>query len=158
MSAPCVHADPRRGVVTAWTGDEAALRRAVRLARVAGAVVLSINRPDAHGDERVRLTHWLMALVMRGLTGSSDAAAGGAGISAEVRRWAIEHGDDRALRIVLAGYEGEHVMPAGWRVVEWTALRGFGGAENSNRKRERLWLSPHCESARQPGLFGRGAA
>lgn len=85
MSAPCVHADPQRGVVTAWTGDEAAMRRAVRLARVAGAVVLdetdgcaelSINRPDAHGDERVRLTHWLMALVMRGLTGSSDAAAG----------------------------------------------------------------------------------
>ena len=84
MSAPCVHADPRRGVVTAWTGDEAALRRAVRLARVAGAAVLdaadgcavlSVNRPDARGDERVRLTHWLMAIVLRALTGSSDAAA-----------------------------------------------------------------------------------
>lgn len=32
MSAPCVHADPRRGVVTAWTGDEAALRDLVAVA------------------------------------------------------------------------------------------------------------------------------
>lgn len=88
--------------------------------------------------------------------GEMDYAAGGmgSGISAEVRRWAIENGNNRALRIVLAGYDGEHAMPAGWRAVEWTANRGFGGADNKNRHRERLWMSPFCEGARQTTLFG----
>lgn len=90
--------------------------------------------------------------------GDMDYAAGGTGISADVRQWAIEHGADRALRIVLAGYEGEHPMPAGWRAVEWTAGRGFSGAENTNRRRERLWLSPHCEGARQLSLLDAGGA
>ena len=87
--------------------------------------------------------------------GSMDYAAGGTGtsLSAEVREWAVENGANRAMRIVLAGYDGEHAMPAGWRAVEWTASRGFSAADNDNRHRERLWLSPHCDGARQPGLF-----
>lgn len=90
--------------------------------------------------------------------GAMDYAAGGTGtsLSADVRAWAIENGGSREMRIVLAGYEGEHDMPAGWRTVEWTATRGFGTADNENRHRERLWLSPHClaSDASLP-LFGR---
>lgn len=72
----------------------------------------------------------------------------GAEVSADVRAWAIEHGDDPALRIVLCGYEGEHAMPAGWRSVAWKAGGGYGnqrkGGGNENAHAERLWLSPHC--------------
>jgi hypothetical protein len=75
-------------------------------------------------------------------------AAGGSGISADVRAWAVEHGDDTRLRIVLCGYEGEHPMPSSWRCVVWKAHGGYGGqrrdGENENARRERLWLSPHC--------------
>ena len=79
--------------------------------------------------------------------GRMDYAAGGVGasVSADVRAWAIEHGDDPRLRIVLCGYEGEHAMPAGWRVAPWKANGGYGNATgNKNATRERLWLSPHC--------------
>lgn len=70
------------------------------------------------------------------------------GISTRVREWAIEHGDNPLLRIVLCGYDGEHAMPPSWRVVERAEKGGYGNAsktsENVNRTRERLWLSPHC--------------
>ena len=93
--------------------------------------------------------------------GEQQYAVGGTGtgLSAAVREWAIANGDRRDLRIVLAGYEGEHAMPASWRCVEWTAKGGYGNASgNANRLRERLWLSPHClDATRQPSLFG-GAA
>jgi len=73
-------------------------------------------------------------------------------VAHDVRRWAIEHGDDPRLRIALAGYAGEHVMPPSWDEIEWKARGGYGsqgdvngntnGRENSTR--ERLWFSPHC--------------
>ncbi len=69
-------------------------------------------------------------------------------VATAVRAWAIERGDDPRIRIVLCGYEGEHDMPAGWRVVAWKAKGGYGsqghGRGRENAKRERLWLSPHC--------------
>jgi hypothetical protein len=91
--------------------------------------------------------------------GNQQYAAGGTGtsVSADVREWALAHGGDDRFRIVLAGLEGEHEMPSSWRCVEWKARGGYGstGAEaNDNRKRERLWLSPYCEGAKQLGLFG----
>lgn len=67
-------------------------------------------------------------------------------VAIDVRRWALEHGGDDRLRIVLCGYEGEHEMP-GWRCFEWQAKGGYGSqaAEgNDNAGRERLWLSHHC--------------
>ena len=68
-----------------------------------------------------------------------------------------EHDRDPRVRIVLSGYEGEHdaLQRRGWRVVEWRAVGGYSnaGGNNVNRHRERLWLSPHCVGARQPGLF-----
>lgn len=71
-------------------------------------------------------------------------------VAHDVREWAIEHGQRKDMRIVLAGYEGEHEMPSDWRVHEWKAVGGYGleGDENSagraNRNRERLWFSPAC--------------
>jgi hypothetical protein len=81
-------------------------------------------------------------------------------VAHDVREWAIEQGKNKLMRIVLKGYDGEHVMPEDWRVIEWQAAGGYGlqGDEESqgrvNRKRERLWLSPACcRSLRQEELF-----
>lgn len=87
------------------------------------------------------------------LEGAAGYSAGGVGtnLSATVREWALENGTQPHLRIVLAGYEGEHdeVEKHGWSVVQWKAHGGMssgrkGGDGNGNRLRERLWLSPHC--------------
>ena len=74
-----------------------------------------------------------------------------------VREWAIANGDDKRLRIVLAGYEDEHAkkMPDTWRKLEWmgnkcygtTASIGSKEGNDSNRANERLWFSPHCLKA-----------
>jgi hypothetical protein len=73
-------------------------------------------------------------------------------VAHDVRAWCLAHGDDPQYRIVLAGFDYEHVEleAAGWRVVEWFKS-GFlkGGMGNTTtgggqQKRERLWLSPHC--------------
>jgi DNA adenine methylase len=70
-----------------------------------------------------------------------------------VREWATEQGTNPLMRIVLAGYEGEHQMPEDWRTVEWEAIGGYGlisddeeSTGRANKGRERLWLSPACES------------
>jgi hypothetical protein len=65
-------------------------------------------------------------------------------ISALVRVWAIEHGDDPDLRIALCGYVGEHEMPANWTAYAWKGARGYAGSSNDNRDKERIWFSPHC--------------
>lgn len=73
-------------------------------------------------------------------------------VAHEVREWALAHGDDPQFRIVLAGYAEEHVMPDGWREVEWFR-KGFlkggmgnqsEGHESHQQHKERLWMSPHC--------------
>jgi len=79
------------------------------------------------------------------------------GVSKEVARWAIEHGDDPDLRIALCGYEGEHKMPGSWTKYEWKAARGYSSGENSNRHLERIWFSPHC-LIRQQSLFLEGGS
>ena len=63
-----------------------------------------------------------------------------------VREWAINHGNDPMLRIALCGYEGEHQMPDSWECYHWKAGIGFAnrGQGNQNRRRERIWFSPHC--------------
>ena len=76
------------------------------------------------------------------------------GISAQVRRWAIAHGDDPRYRIVLAGYVGEHDMPDDWRVIAWKARRTCGRStkqDSGNRRKERLWLSPACLAMQPTG-------
>jgi DNA adenine methylase len=79
-------------------------------------------------------------------------------IAEEVREWAIAHGDNPRLRIVLCGYEGEHKMPDTWRCRAWKANGGYGNTGNAagrdNAERERIWFSPHClDPEGQPELF-----
>ena len=81
-------------------------------------------------------------------------------VAHDARAWAITQGMNPLMRIVMAGYEGEHAMPADWTMVEWQAAGGYGligddedGTGRANRRRERLWLSPHCIRARQTDLF-----
>lgn len=75
-------------------------------------------------------------------------------IAAEVRLWALEHGDDPELRIALCGYAGEHDMPKTWACHAWKAARGYATQENENRGLERIWFSPFCNPADlQPSLF-----
>jgi len=80
---------------------------------------------------------------------SSDDLA----IAHEVRKWAIEWGDDRRMRIALCGYEGEHQMPDSWDCVPWKARGGYGSqgdnAARENSKKERIWFSPYCLSRKQ---------
>jgi hypothetical protein len=67
-------------------------------------------------------------------------------ISADVRAWAIENGDNPDFRIALCGYIGEHTMPKSWECVPWKAHGGYSRTERgkANRYRERIWFSPHC--------------
>lgn len=77
-------------------------------------------------------------------------------VARDVREWAIATGKRKDMRIALCGYEGEHVMPQDWAVYSWNAGEGFGGQaeqRSGNGRRERIWFSPHCLSARQRSLF-----
>ncbi len=76
-------------------------------------------------------------------------------VAHEVRRWCLERGADRQMRIVLAGYDVEHteLESAGWAAVYWGAQGGYGNRSKkgkANAKKETLWCSPHCVGK---GLF-----
>lgn len=83
-------------------------------------------------------------------------------VAADVRDWAIRKGDDPAMRIVLCGFESEHIehMPESWRMIshigqdQRDSFPGSSG-KSANRTLERLWLSPHCLGSHQTQLdFG----
>lgn len=80
----------------------------------------------------------------------SAVYANESGCAADVRAWCAANGNDKATRIVLAGYDGEHneLEAIGWRVHAWKAAGGFGGGMggrgDENSAKERLWFSPHC--------------
>ena len=78
-------------------------------------------------------------------------------IAIAVREWAIEHGNDKMMRIALCGYDGEHVMPDSWECVEWKANGGYrslaANRDNKNAERERIWFSQHCIPSGQRSLF-----
>ena len=93
----------------------------------------------------------------------ADVYACESGAAHEARQWCAENGDNPQLRIVLAGYAGEHdeLETAGWRVTAWKARGGYGsqgeGRGRENARRERLWFSPHCMGV-APDLFAEIAA
>lgn len=78
----------------------------------------------------------------------SDLYAVESDVSATTREWALKNGDNPLLRIALCGYADEHDMPESWECVEWKAGGGYDGQRkngvNNNRKKERIWFSPHC--------------
>lgn len=69
-------------------------------------------------------------------------------IGERVKDWAVAHGDDPTYRIALCGFAGEYEMPRTWREVAWKSSGGYAAFRrngvNTNRYKERLWLSPHC--------------
>jgi len=91
-------------------------------------------------------------------------------VAAAVRAWCIEHGRDKDLRIVLAGYDSEHgeLAAAGWTEHEWFTdgyltggMSNTAGSGEHQQDRERLWASPGClspttaaEKAQAGPLFG----
>jgi hypothetical protein len=62
-------------------------------------------------------------------------------LSAAARTWALENGDNPALRIALCGWDTEHGphMPATWTCVAWK-----GNSASWSSAKERIWFSPHC--------------
>jgi DNA adenine methylase len=80
-------------------------------------------------------------------------------LSAEVREWALSHGNDPMTRIVLCGYDTEHKMP-GWEKVSWKTSGGYGNISKKqtrgkdNAYKETLWFSPSCLGPNQISLFG----
>lgn len=77
-----------------------------------------------------------------------------ASVAEDVNKWCVAHGQDKKLRIVLAGFDSEHgnLADHGWRQIEWYR-KGFlrGGMANTGstggqQSRERLWLSPACKT------------
>ena len=84
------------------------------------------------------------------LTMRSAVYANESGCAADVLRWCAANGASPDLRIVLAGYDGEHndLEALGWRVHAWSTAGGYGGGRGGrgeeNATRERLWFSPHC--------------
>jgi hypothetical protein len=78
-------------------------------------------------------------------------------IAADVRAWALAHGDDPKMRVALCGYEEEHAahMPPSWEMVAWKAHGGYSRSQRAvaNRERERIWFSPHCLKGEQLSLF-----
>ncbi len=84
-------------------------------------------------------------------------ASDSSNVAHDVRRWAIENGENRELRIALCGYDGEHEMPDNWECVAWKSRGGYcsqgNGQGRDNADRERIWFSPHCLNGNQMGLF-----
>lgn len=81
----------------------------------------------------------------------ADIYAIEANVSAAVRAWCLERGGVKLLRIALCGYAGEgheELEAHGWRAEAWKAMGGYGlqcdGEGRENRRRERIWFSPHC--------------
>jgi hypothetical protein len=83
------------------------------------------------------------------------------GVTEAVREWCLRAGDNPKNRIVLAGFDTEHVAleKHGWRVYEWFKKDSFlAGGYGDQQHRERLWASPHClhperDAAQQDKLF-----
>jgi hypothetical protein len=77
-------------------------------------------------------------------------------VTEAVRDWCVRNGDNSSRRIVLAGYDTEHVglEAHGWSVHEWFAHDDFlSGGMGDQQHRERLWASPHClVKARMPQM------
>ena len=81
-------------------------------------------------------------------------------VASDVRRWCLENGNDKRLRIALCGYAGEgheELERHGWECVEWKAKGGYGSQSNkegrANAKRERIWFNKSCLPPRQSNLF-----
>jgi len=82
-------------------------------------------------------------------------------VSKTVRAWAIENGNNPALRIALCGYKDERAqtMPSDWECYSWVANGGFGNQGNKrgkeNKSKETIWFSPYCVKDTDMPLFSQ---
>ena len=62
-------------------------------------------------------------------------------ISAQVRKWCIENGNNPKLRIILCGRAAEHdeLLAHGWIRESWTTRKGYSGAGDNDT--ETLWFN-----------------
>lgn len=154
----CAHPD-RTDFIHAWFGDLAKRLRHVRVACGDWARVMGPAVREAGGGT----CGIFLDPPYSSAEHSIQYAAGQADIAADVMAWCANNGRDPALRIVLAGYSGEHdaLGGLGWRTVAWKARGGYGSQGEArgrdNAARERLWLSPHCIGV-APDLFSEIAA
>lgn len=151
-----VHASGKRGTILEWMQALSERLRYVRVCCGDWKRVLTPSVTEAIGTTGVFLDPPYSAAAGRD---PSIYAEEDLDVAHAVREWALAHGDNPKLRIVLCGYEGEHDMPSTWRCVAWKAPGGYAASAGNkkNAQRERLWLSPSCQAARQAGLFdGRG--
>jgi len=73
-------------------------------------------------------------------------------VSTGVEKYVLGIGENKNIRIVVCGYEGEYekLIQGGWRVIPWKAGGGYRSGTHKykdplhNRLKERLFLSPHC--------------
>jgi site-specific DNA-adenine methylase len=66
----------------------------------------------------------------------------------QVCQWAIDNGDNKRMRIVLCGYEGDHGIPETWQTFSWKTGGGMSALGNGrgkdNASKEVIYFSPHC--------------
>jgi len=66
----------------------------------------------------------------------------------EVCEWALENADNKRMRIVVCGYDGDFKFPDTWKSYAWTANGGLANLGNDrgkdNSKREMIYFSPYC--------------
>ena len=80
-------------------------------------------------------------------------------VAEAVRKYCLDRGNNKMMRICLAGYEGEgheELEENGWSVVSWKAQGGYGNCSakgKENAKKERLWYSPYCKPERKMSLW-----
>ena len=131
--------------ISAWFNDLATRLRNVRVVCGDFERVLGPSVTHRHGVTGIFLDPPYDA-------GNTDPYGVGstAGVAGRTLEWCIANGNHPDLRIVLAGYAGEHDALAllGWRSVPWKARGGYGsqgdGRGRENAARERLWISPGC--------------
>jgi hypothetical protein len=95
-------------------------------------------------------------------SGGLYATDGGKDALADIRdrllAYCLERGGNPKMRIAVCGYSGDGyaaLLKHGWEEVAWRPPGGYANRNkaNKNRGRERIWFSPHCLKAREPGLF-----
>lgn len=143
-----------RGVNQCAGWDPRRLAERVRRVRVACGDWSRVTGPSVTTDERMSCGVFLDPPYADTAGRSADLyAIDSLSVAHDVREWAIENGRRKNMRIALCGYEGEHEMPDDWTVCAWKASGVYGEKSGANSRRERIWFSPHCLTAKQASIW-----
>lgn len=75
-------------------------------------------------------------------------------VASEVNEWCLEYAEEKGIRIIVAGYEGDYGFPDTWKRIHWKTSGGYGNIQRvgeakqgkKNAERETLWVSPSCQT------------